>query len=58
MRVLFSLLLLTLPLFARDPLAERIVPTDPAKYRPIESVHGGAGELHYVGLLDATGERP
>jgi len=54
MRVLFSLLLLTLPLFARDPLAERIVPTDPAKYRQLKNVHKGAGELHYVGLLDAT----
>ena len=38
MRVLLPLLLLTLPLFARDPLAERIVPTDPAKYRQLTAV--------------------
>lgn len=54
MRVLFLLLLLVAPSFARDPLVDRIVHTDPAQYRPIKSVHGGAGELHYVGLLDGT----
>ncbi|HUG82712.1 MAG TPA: cupin domain-containing protein [Bryobacterales bacterium] len=54
MRTLLALLLTVLPLLAEKPLTERIVHTDPAKYRPIKSVHGGAGELHYVGLLDAT----
>jgi mannose-6-phosphate isomerase-like protein (cupin superfamily) len=47
------LLLIGLTLAARDPLAERIAHSDPAKYRKIRSVHGGAGELHYMGLFDA-----
>ncbi|MDA1312049.1 MAG: cupin domain-containing protein [Acidobacteria bacterium] len=54
MRIVLALLLTTLPLLALEPLAERIVHTDPAQYRPIKNVHHGAGELHYVGLLDAT----
>jgi mannose-6-phosphate isomerase-like protein (cupin superfamily) len=41
------------PLIARDPLAKRIVSTDPTKYRAAKSVHGGAGQLDYMGLLDA-----
>jgi mannose-6-phosphate isomerase-like protein (cupin superfamily) len=42
-----------LPLGAREPLAVRIVRTDPAKYRPSKSVHGGAGQLDYMALFDA-----
>jgi mannose-6-phosphate isomerase-like protein (cupin superfamily) len=38
---------------AREPLAQRIARTDPAKYRKAKSVHAGAGELHYMGLFDA-----
>ena len=33
-------------------LADRIVHTDPSAYTQGKSVHGGAGELHYQGLLD------
>ena len=36
------------------PLAERIVHTDPAKYRPSPAVHGGPGQLDYMSLLDHT----
>jgi mannose-6-phosphate isomerase-like protein (cupin superfamily) len=39
---------------ARDPLAQRIAHTDPAKYRKAKSVHAGAGELHFMGLFDAA----
>lgn len=39
-------------LFAREPLAQRIAHTDPAKYRTAKSVHGGAGQLNYQGLFD------
>src|SRR5438874_4180721 len=46
-------LALILPLAAREPLASRIVHTDPAKYRVSQSVHGGAGQLDYMALLDA-----
>jgi mannose-6-phosphate isomerase-like protein (cupin superfamily) len=40
-------------LLAREPLAQRIGRTDPSKYRKAKTVHGGAGELHYMGLFDA-----
>ena len=54
MRTAAVLLLLVLPLAARDPLAQRIQHTDPAKYRVIKSVHqGAAGGLNYMGLFDA-----
>src|SRR4029453_4074833 len=36
------------------PLAERIAHTLPAKYRPSPSVHGGPGQLDYMGLFHAT----
>src|SRR5437868_8635325 len=41
------------PLMAREPLAQRIVHTDPAKYRPSPSVHAGAGQLDYMALFDS-----
>lgn len=51
MKYLVVLLLLA-PLGAREPLAQRIAHTDPSKYRTAKSVHGGAGELKYMGLFD------
>jgi mannose-6-phosphate isomerase-like protein (cupin superfamily) len=36
------------------PLAQRIAHTEPAKYRPSPSVHGGPGQLDYMGLFNAT----
>lgn len=39
--------------WGREPLQKRIAHTDPSKYRQAKSVHGGAGELHYMGLFDA-----
>jgi len=39
---------------SRRPLAERIVHTDPAKYRASPAVHGGPGRLDYMTLLDHT----
>ena len=41
-----------LPLRAVEPLASRIAHTDPAKFRPSPSVHGGAGMLDFTALLD------
>jgi len=46
--------LTALPLFARDPLEKRIAHTDPSKYRIASFVHGGAGQLHYTVLFDAS----
>lgn len=48
------LLIFALAAFAREPLAQRIAHSDASKYRKIRAVHGGAGELHYVGLFDAS----
>src|SRR5262250_1315893 len=52
MRTLTALLALSLPLAAREPLAQRIVHTDPAKYRASKAVHEGAGQLDYMALFD------
>src|SRR5215475_2774395 len=52
MRTLTALLVLALPLAAREPLAQRIVHTDPAKYRASKAVHEGAGQLDYMALFD------
>lgn len=40
-----------LPLQAREPLANRIAHTDPAKYHHSPSVHDGAGSLDYMPLF-------
>ena len=39
---------------AREPLEKRIAHTDETKYRQGKAVHGGAGELHYMVLFDAS----
>ncbi len=53
MKALCMAALLMAPLAAREPLAQRIVHTDPGKYRPSKAVHGGAGQLDFTALLDA-----
>jgi len=53
MKTFWLMLVLVFPLPAREPLAQRIAHTDPAKYRPSKAVHGGAGQLDYMALLDA-----
>jgi mannose-6-phosphate isomerase-like protein (cupin superfamily) len=40
------------PLNAVESLASRIAHTDPSKYRPSPSVHGGAGKVDFTALLD------
>jgi hypothetical protein len=45
--------MLSLAVAAREPLAQSIAHSDPAKYRKLRGVHGGAGELHFPGLFDA-----
>jgi mannose-6-phosphate isomerase-like protein (cupin superfamily) len=47
-----------LPLIAREPLAARIVHSDPSKYRRSPSVHGGAGTLDFTALFDAHAVEP
>jgi len=53
MKTLYLAAVLTLPLAAREPLAQRIVHTDPARYRASKAVHGGAGTLDFTALFDA-----
>jgi len=52
MKALCLAVLLAFPLMAREPLAQRIVHTDPAQYRPSKAVHDGAGQLNYMALFD------
>ncbi len=53
MKTLVFVSLSILPLAAREPLGQRIVHTDPAKFRSSKAVHGGAGQLDYMALFDA-----
>ena len=53
MKVLCIAAFWILPLAAREPLAQRIVHTDPSKYRSSRAVHDGAGQLDYMALFDA-----
>ncbi|MEO8128603.1 MAG: cupin domain-containing protein [Bryobacteraceae bacterium] len=51
--LLVALIGIAVPLAAREPLGQRIVHTDPAKYRESKAVHAGAGALNYMALFDA-----
>ena len=53
MRKLVLAVAMILPLAAREPLAGRIVHTDPSKYRHLDKVHDGAGFVDFVALFDA-----
>jgi mannose-6-phosphate isomerase-like protein (cupin superfamily) len=52
MKTLLLILVLVFPLAAQGPLPQRIAHTDPAKYRPARAIHGGAGQMDYMVLLD------
>ena len=54
MRLTLLAALLTYPLIAREPLAKRIAHTDPSKYSRETHVHGGAGEMLFEELFDAS----
>ena len=53
MRTILLTLLCAVCALGRDPLAQRIRHTDPARYRPSKAVHGGPGQLNYMAVLDA-----
>jgi mannose-6-phosphate isomerase-like protein (cupin superfamily) len=53
MKTIFLAATLLLPLAAREPLAQRIVHTDPSQYRLNKAVHEGAGQMRYMALFDA-----
>jgi mannose-6-phosphate isomerase-like protein (cupin superfamily) len=50
-RLLFALSI-ACQIIAREPLASRIVHTDPSKYRQLTGVHSGAGQMAFAVLLD------
>jgi mannose-6-phosphate isomerase-like protein (cupin superfamily) len=53
MRTLVAALLTVVALlYAREPLAQRIAHTDPARRQTVKGVHEGAGEIEYQVLLD------
>src|SRR3954466_3132174 len=52
MRTIVLAALFIFTLAAREPLAQRIVHTDPSNFRPSKAVHGGAGQLNYMALFD------
>ena len=52
-----------MPVRAQSPaaagaLAQRIVHTDPAAYRPLSAVHGGAGSMSFTALLNRGAVTP
>jgi mannose-6-phosphate isomerase-like protein (cupin superfamily) len=49
---LCCVLLIASQIMARQPLASRIVHTDPSKYRDITAVHEGAGHMAFSALFD------
>src|SRR5437879_4935391 len=53
MKALPIALFAALSLMAADPLAQRIIHTDPAKYRPSKAVHDGAGTMQIGSLLES-----
>jgi mannose-6-phosphate isomerase-like protein (cupin superfamily) len=53
-RLLIALLLVGLPLAARDALEKRIVHADPDSYRALTAVHDGAGGMRFTTLLPGS----
>jgi mannose-6-phosphate isomerase-like protein (cupin superfamily) len=52
MRTFFLAIAIVIPLAAREPLAQRIVHTDPSKYTRHDKVHAGPGFMDYMALFD------
>jgi mannose-6-phosphate isomerase-like protein (cupin superfamily) len=52
MKTLWLMFVVVLSLTAREPLAQRIAHTDPAKYQRATRVHEGAGQMDLMVLLD------
>jgi mannose-6-phosphate isomerase-like protein (cupin superfamily) len=50
--VIGAAVLWVMPLSALEPLASRIIHTDPETYRPSRAVHAGAGTMSFTALLD------
>lgn len=53
MRPICIAVLCAIPLAAIEPLAQRIVHTDPSKYTAHQAVHAGPGGMNFMALLDS-----
>ena len=53
MKTFVLMLCIALSLAAREPLSQRIAHTDSANYRTVKTIHGGAGQMELMVLLDA-----
>jgi mannose-6-phosphate isomerase-like protein (cupin superfamily) len=53
MKKLLLAVAVVLPLAAREPLAQRIVHTEPSKYTHHDKVHNGPGFMDFMALFDA-----
>src|SRR5436305_4221068 len=53
MRPIYIAVLCAIPLAAIEPLAQRIVHTDPSKYTAHQAVHAGPGGMNCMALLDS-----
>jgi len=58
MKALCVALLLTFPLAAREPLAQRIGHSDPTKYQVQKALHGGPGQFNGMFILDSRAVTP
>jgi hypothetical protein len=54
MAFVLTLVLLASPGMSLEPLAKRIAHTDPSKYSRDPHVHGGAGEMFFEELFNAS----
>ena len=52
MKISLLAFLLVTPVLAREPFVKRVQHTSAASYRHAKAVHGGAGEMSYMGLVD------
>src|SRR5438445_377984 len=57
MRVILFTMLSAASLVTRDPLAQRIRHTEPSRYRPLRSVHGGAGQMAFAPIAIEMGSQ-
>ena len=54
MKSCLTILLLASPVFAAEPLEQRIGHNDRSSYRQLSAVHQGAGEMQFMGVLDSS----
>lgn len=53
MRIILLAIAFLIPATAREPLAHRIVHSDPSTFKPQKAVHGGPGQLTGTIMVDS-----